>query len=687
MLQGKIPSIQPAINIRLKKAVSFTGRAAVGAGFSPFLWNVSATPMWFTKKQQALLTYKTNNTGDNVAGEMTEQFFVSGFEGKTTANNTGNRISLEGPVLPRIPLQRYLFNNVHSISANALTGFGKDWELRLNTNYVNDYQTMTGGNTTQIRTLNVDGSPSNVINYSRRSDIAIRKEQLNARTTMSRNVKENFIKNVFAFRTDRNSDSGPMYFDNDPVQQRLYSPGFSLQNSFSALLPVNKKKSQNLNLRSFINYIQEKQDYNVEPAATLQLPELALKRALLLHQQLSFRNFEIEKEASLAFRYKKLTWVPSVSWAIQNNYLQSAFIAMDSSRQPINLSNDWRNNMHFTKSTTSASMSINFDNEIVRLSVSLPVRQYFISAKDELLNFSKKLNRPAFEPGMFFRYQFHPFWNISANAGIGNTFSTIDNLYPAYIFSALSFATYRAEILQRKNQRAGGGIAYKNNLNNIFGNINYSYNKTDNNIILSNTIAANGLQTINAVVMDNASSSQAINSQIGKYFNNWRTNLQLNFTWALSNSNSLLNNVLTPVRIESNNTGTKLSSNYFDWVSMEYNFSYAASNRYSTGITTPSQSFTHGMNAFFYPFKMNTVIVTWDNAIYKLNTKRFENNFLDLVYQYNLQKRKMDFEIKLLNIFNTQTYRQIMVSAIQTNTIFYTIRPRQFLFSVKFNLR
>lgn len=299
MLQGKVPSIQPAMNIRLKKAVTFTGRAALGTGLTPFLWTASATPMWFTKKQQALITYKTNNTGDNVTGEMGEQFFVNGFEGKTIANNTGNFISVGGPALPRIPLQRYLFNNVHSISANLLTSFSKDWELRMNTNYVNDFQTRAGGSTTEIRTLNSDGTPSGIITYLRRSNISLHQEQLNARATLSRNEKNNFIKNVFAFRTDRNTDSGPMFFDDNPVQQRLYAPGVSLQNSFSALVPVNKKKSQNLSLKSFINYIQEKQDYNVQPAAVLQLPDQILKRTLPLQQQLSLRYFEIEKEASL----------------------------------------------------------------------------------------------------------------------------------------------------------------------------------------------------------------------------------------------------------------------------------------------------------------------------------------------------------------------------------------------------
>lgn len=687
MLQGKIPSIQPAINIRLKKAVSYTGRASAGLGLTPFLWTASATPMWFSKKQQVLLTYKTNNIGDNVPGEMKEQFFAAGFEGKTATNNTGNRLSIAGPALPAIPLQRYLLNEVHSLSANALTGFGKDWELRLNVNYVNDHQTQSGGNYTEIRTLYADGTAAATIQYRRNSNVALQLQQFNTRATITKNVKQSFLKNIFAFRTDRNKHSGPMYFDNEPVSQQLLSPGYSLQNSFSILMPVNKTKTRNLNLRSFINYVKENQDYFVQPAAVLNFAEPQLQKAFPMYQQLSSRNVEIEKEASLAFRFKKFTWVPSFTWVLQNNQLQSALQAKDSSLRPIVLSGNWRNAMEFTKSIAAAAMSINFDNEIFHFSLSLPFRQYHIAAGDKELQFNKTLNKSAFEPNMFLGYRWHPFWRITANAGISNTFSSVDNLYPGFIFSALGFTAFRSEILQRRNQRAGGGISYKNDLNNIFGHINYNYNNNNSNIILSRTIGANGLQVTEAVRMDNSESSGNFNTQVGRYFTYWRTNLQFNYNYGVFRTNTLLNNVLLPVKTAIQSFSAKLNINRFDWMSLEYDFSFSASKRYATGITTPTQLYLHGMNAFFYPFKGNTIVGTWNNAVYQLNKQRFENKFFDLAWQYNLQKRKMDFEMKLLNIFNTQTYRQVVVSAIETNSIYYTIRPRQLLFSVKFNLR
>ncbi|PZU20457.1 MAG: hypothetical protein DI622_07945, partial [Chryseobacterium sp.] len=50
ILQNKVPSDQAAINIKLKKSITMTGRGEVGIGADPFLWNVKLTPMFFSKK-------------------------------------------------------------------------------------------------------------------------------------------------------------------------------------------------------------------------------------------------------------------------------------------------------------------------------------------------------------------------------------------------------------------------------------------------------------------------------------------------------------------------------------------------------------------------------------------------------------------------------------------------------------
>lgn len=49
VLEDKVVSHQASLNIKLKNTISTTGNAKLGAGFTPFLWDVNITPMTFTR--------------------------------------------------------------------------------------------------------------------------------------------------------------------------------------------------------------------------------------------------------------------------------------------------------------------------------------------------------------------------------------------------------------------------------------------------------------------------------------------------------------------------------------------------------------------------------------------------------------------------------------------------------------
>lgn len=64
ILQDKLASENAAINVKLKSAITVTGRGEISSGFTePWLWNVKLSPMLFTSKVQWVLNYKTNNLG------------------------------------------------------------------------------------------------------------------------------------------------------------------------------------------------------------------------------------------------------------------------------------------------------------------------------------------------------------------------------------------------------------------------------------------------------------------------------------------------------------------------------------------------------------------------------------------------------------------------------------------------
>jgi len=109
-----------ALNIKLKNSYAFTGQAEIGTGFSPMLWDANITPMLFTKKQQMLVSYQTNNVGKNVSAQiktLTIENLLEQFENNSEKQDWLSIMQLSNPGFSE---KRWLDNNVHLISGNYL---------------------------------------------------------------------------------------------------------------------------------------------------------------------------------------------------------------------------------------------------------------------------------------------------------------------------------------------------------------------------------------------------------------------------------------------------------------------------------------------------------------------------------------------------------------------------------------
>ena len=58
--------------------------------------------------------------------------------------------------------------------------------------------------------------------------------------------------------------------------------------------------------------------------------------------------------------------------------------------------------------------------------------------------------------------------------------------------------------------------------------------------------------------------------------------------------------------------------------------------------------------------------------------------YMDVSYQYSLRKHKLDFEVKLSNIFNNDAYISYYTGIFSLMESVYKLRPREVLCSMKF---
>ncbi len=692
ILQDKLASENAAINVKLKKSVTMTGRGEVSEGIAPYLWNVKLTPMLFTQKVQWVLNYKTNNVGDEVEKENTIMAFGNRFEGVRRNFTDNSWLSVENASTPsNVPVKRYLFNNVHYLSANLLTNLSKDWELKANTSYTNN-------------AINRE-SISNV--YNQKGDLETIKSiannfytnQAKGEIIFSKNANKSFFKNTITYNGLWNTDlakTANSSVISENSNQKNKTPSNNFQNSLSVIIPW---KERLVNAMSFVSYRDDKQDLYVSPAKYVPVPEISASD--LVHQFLNLKTFEANHSASVGFTKKNWTFTPEIGINLTNNKL-TTILNGEKAGVVQNLGNPYENNLKFLDITPYAQMMVNYKREAFEANLTVPANFNNITAIDTG-NLDKSLHKLTYEPRLFARYDLTSFWKISAFTGISNSFGTINDIFAGKIlFSPTSLSKKETDIQQSKSKFVGSRLEYRNPLNNIFFNVSYNINDRESNISYLNTITTNQQITTVGYNLPNTAQSNSVRTEIGKYFPKFKTNASIGYSNSLSKSEQLPYNFVTTNpnssdfqnnRTNSQGVTAKFNNNYFSWLSVDYNATWSFTNSKITGklgeTNNKSKNFSHALSAYIYPIKNHTIGFAWDEMQFKNGSNSRKNSFYDLSYQYSMVAEKMDLELKLVNIANTNLYQDIgfNVSTGQTTYRNINIRPRQIMLTLKFNFK
>lgn len=706
MLQGKIPSDAAAINIRLKKAVTMTGRGEVGTGFGdPWLWNVKLTPMFFSKKSQWVANYKTNNMGEQVENEGNILAFGNRFEGRRINASQNDWLNVENARTPNLPVRRYLFNNVHYLSANYLTNIDKkkEWELKANVNYTNNaVEREAYSQTDYFATTDEPASrvTQNVLNnfYT---------DKAKGELIFTKNAKKGFFKNTTSFSQFWNADRAVADRNNSLTnvdrngEQSIESPTSSFQNSLSTIIPWKEKM---VNLISFINYQKDRQTLEVSPASYLQVPGFFTPSGTdVVRQNLLLKTFEANHSANIGFSAKGWTFTPEVGFNFKSTDLVSNLSNVNNAPPtdpgvpfiPLPLS-AYNNDLKYTIATPYASVGVNYKNDSWLLYANFPVNSNNINADDPSRNVAKTVNKVTFEPNIFAQYSFASFWKTSVNANINNNFGEVNTAYSGFLMTSpegINAMDANNPIPQNNSKSAGTRLEYRNPLNNLFFNINYRYSDTKRNLISSPIRNNSGYSIMQYLEQENHALNNGYSIEVGKYFPKFKTNVSVNYNNNTSKSDAYQNTFAYNSRNNSQSYGLKFNNTYFSWMSIDYNFSISETKQVSKSVTpqlnneNSNSGFNHNLGAFFYPLENHTIGFNWDQVNTSAGDQKYNNGFYDLSYQFAWSKKKIDFELKWMNIANKKVFETYNINPQSISFTRIQLRPSQVMFTVKFNFK
>ncbi len=699
ILQDKVPSDQAAINIKLKNSVTMTGRGEVGTGFGdPWLWNVKLTPMFFGQKSQWVVNYKTNNMGEQVENEGNILAFGNGWEGRRINAGQNSWLGVENATTPDLPVKRYLMNNVHYLSANYLVNIDKkkEWELKASANYTNNvvnregytqknyFATPTSGESTVIQ---------NILNnfYT---------DKAKGELIFTKNAKKGFFKNTTSFSqfwnadralADRNSTSANT--SSRHGEEALESPTSSFQNSLSTIIPWKEKM---VNVKSFINYQTDRQTLDVTPASYLEIPGFTPgANAEMVRQNFRLRTFEANHSANVGFSAKGWTFTPEIGFNYKTTALNSTLTNLQAG-QYLEYGEKYNNDLSYSIATPYGSLGLNYKSESWMLFANLPVNSNNIKADDPTRNVSKSVNKITFEPNVFLQYSFASFWKASVNGNINNNFGDVNTAYAGFLMQSpngINVMDPQNPIPQNNSKSTGTRLEYRNPLNNLFFNINYRFSDSKRNLISDPERNNEGFIIGHYREQDNHAVSNVYSAEVGKYFPKFKTNASVSYSNNTSRSDAYLNKGAYASENNSQSFGFKLNNTYFSWMSLDYNGSISITKQTNTSFISElngkskRNGYNHNLAAFFYPLENHTIGFNWDQVNSSNVNQSYNNAFYDISYQFSWAKKKVDFEIKWMNIANRKVFETYDVNATATTYSRIQLRPSQVMFTVKFNFK
>mgnify|MGYP003289549066 CR=1 FL=1 len=219
--ETEIPQ-QAAINLKLKKSAmgAFFLTSQIGLGLNPILYSNEILGMRFTQTQQNLIMYKDDNTGHDIASEMTS------FYG-TVSSPLLSFFSPEVLSSPSIDRQHFLFNNAHLFSLNNLRLLSNGFTLTSNIHYLTDNQQKTG--TYRQSILDTFGDDIYIVEDLSSSQL---QRELSSTITIEKNEPNHYLIN----RTDVNVawNQKDCFIDAENLlSQKAKLPSFVIENEFS----------------------------------------------------------------------------------------------------------------------------------------------------------------------------------------------------------------------------------------------------------------------------------------------------------------------------------------------------------------------------------------------------------------------------------------------------------------------
>lgn len=659
LLKGIKTSNDVAVNLILKKGKSdISGNNELGIGIKNKKI-LNANIISVSKKLKGFSTINYNNISENPSpysfSSNSYNLLNTGESLQKTTNLVDNGIS--NSVLPD---NRTLVNNTFFGSVNALYKFNNKLSLRTNYSYFTDKIIRNEATTS-----------NNIINDS---SLVIRTQN-----NLIKKPKVNSYDYEIIYKINRKSlltSEGKLN-----IQKSLNeSNGFNNESLYKSLA-----KSRDLFLKNNLEYTYKFNKNNVfqiiSNLSTNNLPQNidVLLDSESLIQDISFKKNFIDVESKLISKSKKSKYSFVIGYNFDENIISSNL-------EGIALNNQFNtNDIFYTLSKFYLNLSYNY--RINRWLFSANLTNELINAKLNDVNLANNYNRNhlLFNPKLSINYYLNSKSYLYSNYNEKNDTPNASQVYSGLILTnnrTLLNNVFNFNIFNSKSIKSGFKI---NDFYNLFQfEIYAKYNFRKYGYI--NRLNINKNRTFFTSVVDVTNNKNlSFSLETEKYIHFLKSTININSFYSINEYQNIINN--SNLRDNKNKmfsnaleirTGFKGSVNFT-------NKSLLNTNRFETSSEN-SNSFTTFQNDFSIKYLNNNFQIILDTQYFNPNLKSNISGdlFLDTSIIYNSKKGKTEYKLKINNLFNKKTFRNINTSDFSTSTFQQNLVERFFVLSVNF---
>lgn len=656
MLEDKMSSEQASLNIKLARNVAVTGSGKVGIGATPLLWDVSLTPMIFTKKMQLVASYQTNNTGNDLTMFMNRMTYEQ-LESERPSE-TDLELSIQKPNPPMFNPKRYLDNTSHLANFNVLFPISKTTQMRANVYYLNDLQKQNAGQTTTLYL------PNDTSSYTEKLNNKLYDQRLFGTITIDKNDRNFYLNNKVNFTKQWMSSLGYLLNNEDFINQNLNQQPGALSNDLRVIFPVGNHL---LDFVSYNSYGVTPEILEIEPGVFAGLLNDSVAYPLT-RQELFKNQFFTDESFSGIFTFGKISMSANAGVSHLNKTANSELLTFE---------NDVTH--YFTKPYVRANFEYKRKRITVTLNLPLSLNIAQISPKSSE---KQSIERLFFNPSISFKINAGDYWTFRLSGKFEQSIENFDHYYDNYILKNYNSIMVESAPLSVSDKiRGNAKIDFKQPFISLNASLAYSYQYRQSDMMYKYYIDGNGTSVLQMVERPNSSDYHIMNAMVKKFFSPIRTTLSLKGNMALTKSHTILNDSLVVTSSVSTSLSPDMMIKITEWLHIDYSLNWNVIISKVGGEEKGNVKYLrHNCDILVFPGKNHLFCVT--SEIYDYQEETFL--YMDVSYQYSLRKHKLDFEVKLSNIFNNDAYISYFTSNFSLMESVYKLRPREVLCSVKF---